>query len=886
MDTSHKNLNRLLAGFVFLVSLGVYVKTLAPTVPFWDCGEFIACSYTLGVPHPPGAPLYILLGRLFTLLPLSSDIAWRVNFMSATASALAVMFTYLVTVRLLLLWRRTSDTAVERMETLAERLSPVERAAVYTGGVVAALSLAVSDTFWFNAVEAEVYGFTMFLTMLAVWLTFYWMERRDDPESEKILLFIVYLFGLAGGVHLQAILTIPTILMILYFVVPQPFKNPYFWGGVLIFLFGATSHLHDFTPIIAIPLGLAALYYAMQSPRNTGALRFVVPLLTLVLLVTIGYYTYLSLMIRSGLQPIIDENDPENWQDFVQFLQRKQYGEESQLSLLFHRRASLWDYQIWNLFFKYFFSQFPLGFDDLAKVVDFGFRRATEPTPMIVPVSLIPLFLGFGGMFLHARRDTKHFLPLFVLFIISGIGLAVYLNMTDPQPRERDYFFIGAVVPYAIWIGMAVAGILHEVGGLTIDKLGHRTGSTVAITLLSGLFLLMPVQIMRKNFESHDRTGDYIPYDYAYNILQTCDRDAILFTNGDNDTFPLWFLQEVEKIRKDVKVVNLSLLNTNWYIKQLRDSPPKITIKYTDEYIDNVLCASTAEAAIRSGRVDPEPDPATGILRWKTKRVEAVGISWDLPAAEEYSLLRVQDVMVFKIIDWNTWEHPIYFAVTVADENKIGLQDYLSMEGMGFRLTKTKGVGLNVERSHKNLWEVYKYRGINDPDVYKDDNTQKLLINYRAAYLQLAETYRTQGEKDRAYAALKRCDDLIGMGWREYYWSASLCARLGKKTEGLTFIDKALATADTTNPDELLPIARVLLELDGVDRAISLYRSLIARRPSLDNTYYELALALEQKKDYKAAIETLQILKQQRPQDQEIEKMIAQIREKMTADSR
>ncbi|MBI4530922.1 MAG: tetratricopeptide repeat protein, partial [Candidatus Latescibacteria bacterium] len=432
----------------------------------------------------------------------------------------------------------------------------------------------------------------------------------------------------------------------------------------------------------------------------------------------------------------------------------------------------------------------------------------------------------------------------------------------------------------------AVAGILHEVGGLIRDEFGHRTGSTVAITLLSGLFLLMPIQILRKNFESHDRTGDYIPYDYAYNILQTCDRDAILFTNGDNDTFPLWFVQEVEGIRKDVKVVNLSLLNTNWYIKQLRDSPPRITIKYTDEYIDNVLCASTAEAAIRSGRVDPEPDPTTGVLQWKTKRVEAVGISWDLPAAEGYSLLRVQDVMVFKIIDWNTGERPIYFAVTVADENKIGLQDYLSMEGMGFRLTKTRGVGLNAERSHKNLWEAYKYRGINDPDVYKDDNTQKLLINYRAAYLQLAETYRTQGKNDIAYAALKRCDDLIGMSWRESYWSASLCARMGKKTEGLTFIDKALATADTTNPDELLPIARVLLDLDGVDRAISLYRSIITRRPSIDNTYYELALALEQKKDYKAAIETLQLLKQKHPQDQEVDKMIAQIREKMTAGSR
>jgi tetratricopeptide (TPR) repeat protein len=884
-DTSHRNLNRLAAGFVFIVSLGVYIKTLAPTVPFWDCGEFISCSYILGVPHPPGSPLFVLLGRIFTLLPIASEIAWRVNLMSAITSAFAVMLTYLTTVRLLLLWRRTSDTAVERMDMLAARLSLRGRAAIYVGSVVAALSLAFSDTFWFNAVEAEVYGFAMFFMMLAVWLTLYWMERRDDPESDKILLFIAYLFGLAGGVHLQVILTLPTILMILYFVLPKPFSNPYFWWGILIFLLGATSHLHDFVPFIAIPLALFALYFATQSPRNTGALRFAFPLLAVVLLFTIGYYTYFSLMIRSGMNPIIDENDPENWANFVQFLQRKQYGEESQLSILFDRKAPFWDYQIWNMCLKYLLSQFPLGFDDLSRLVNFGFRMATEPTSMVVPVSIIPILLGLYGVYLHAKRDIKQFLPLLVLFIISGLGLAIYLNMPDPQPRERDYVFVGAFAPYAIWIGMAIFEI--------IDLIGRRVTSLAPVALLSGLFLLMPVFILKTNFTSHDRTGNYIPYDYAYNILQTSDRDAVLFTNGDNDTFPLWFLQEVEGIRKDVKVVNLSLLNTPWYIKQLRDFPPKIKIRYSDEYIDNALCASTADAAIESGRVDRDPDPTTGALQWKTKRVEAAGISWELPAVEGYSLLRVQDVMVFQIVNWNNWERPIYFAVTVADENKIGLQDYLSMEGMGFRLTKTRGVGLNAERSYKNLWDIYQYRGVKDPRVYKDDNTRKLLTNYRAAYLQLAETYRTQGKNDQAYAAIKRCDDLIGMSWREYYWAANLCARMSKKPEGIGFVEKAIATSDSSNPDETLAITKILLDLDGIDRAISIYRKLINQRdklifqhPSIDNAYYDLSSALERKKDYKTAIETLQQLKQKRPDDKEVDKAITQLREKMTTGSR
>jgi tetratricopeptide (TPR) repeat protein len=780
MSDAHKT-NRIVAGLVFMIAFGVYLKTMAPTTSFWDCGEYIATSYILGVPHPPGAPLYILIGRLFTFLPFWEEIARRVNLISVLSSALTVMLTYLITVRLIKLWKGKLDT-------------PSDRVTTYVGGVVAALSLAFSDTFWFNAVEAEVYAPSMLLTSLGIWLALLWMEKHRISEGNRLLLFVVYLFGLGGGVHLLCWLTIPTILMLMVFTDTAPLKNVRLW--------------------VAIPV-----------------------------LFLLGYSTYYLLMVRAGLDPTINENDPATWESFKYFLQRKQYGEESILLNMLDRRADFWGYQVWNMYIKYFFQQFSLTLVNWTAT----FRAATGNIPMPVKIPVIPLALGFGGMILHGRKDPKRLLAFLALFVIMGFGLVVYLNMPDPQPRERDYAFVGAFWAFALWIGIGATGLLDVIKERA-QKQGESTerGRTSWAVLAGSVVLLsMPAHFLTVNYHSHDRTGDYIGHDYGYNILMSCEPNAILFTNGDNDTFPLWFLQEVKGIRKDVRVVNLSLLNTKWFIKQLRDYEPKVPIRMTDRFLDEKL---------------------DGGIPWPSEEMSAAGITWKLAGCGTYQArqgdtvrtiryFRIQDLMVIRIIHKNQWKQPIYFAVTVSRENKIGLEDYLRMEGMVYRLVQTEGKNqLEPERSRRNLFEVYQYRGIKDPKVYKDTNTAKLLGNYRAAYFQLAYTYQNQGEMDRAFETMKHAEQTMELGWQGCYTIVQMAHQAGRNEEGLEYLEQTMALEGERNPEAMMRFAYYANALGDPAEAIRLYRSVTELDPASPEPYYLMATLLERQEDYAGAL--------------------------------
>jgi len=816
---THSKANRIVGAAVFLITLGMYLKTAAPSVPFWDCGEFIATSYIMGVPHPPGAPLFVLIGRLFSLLPIGKEIAWRVNLISVLSSALCALFMYLISVRLLLLWR-AGRRPVFASDAAGARTSLWDLLPVYAGSAVGALCIAFSDTFWFNATEAEVYGIAMLVSMFGIWLAFVWSDRQEDPNSDRILLLIAYLFGLGAGIHLQCLLTIPSILLLVWFTNRRPLRNPWMWIGV-------------------------------------------------VLLFMLGYSTYFSLFIRSGLDPAIDENDPETLRSFRYFLQRKQYGEESLLSKLFDRKAPFWTFQLNDMFIKYFMQQYPLPLPSWV----LSFRKATKPEALPVSVPVIPILLGLIGMYAHLRREWKGFAIMFIVFGLMGLGLVVYLNMEDPQPRERDYFFVGAFMIFAMWIGIAISWILGHV---------RRAMPTPAVPVaLTAFFLLLPIGMGTAGYHSHDRTGNYIAYDYAHNILNSCEEDAILFTNGDNDTFPLWFLQEVERIRRDVKVVNLSLLNTNWYIKQLRDFEPRIAIKYSDQYIDDVLCGPDIEAIIRAGRVDGVERSTGRVLPWSAKEVTAAGLKWTMPAAKGYSLLRVQDVMVYNIIRWNQWTRPVYFAVTVAGENKIGIDDYLSMEGMVFRLERTKGQLMNAERSRHNLWDVYRYRGINDPAVYKNENTSKLLSNYRAAFSQLIHTYWTQGETEPLYEAMVKYDETLPLAWDEYWRSAQILERVGKPEEAVEFLEKAMAASDWRDPNRMLAFASFLIDIDALDLADSLCKEIIERYPSLDKAYYGVGAVMEKRGDYEGAIRALEEGLKFNPADQDAQRSLEALQQKL-----
>ncbi len=704
--------NKIVAGLVFFVTTIIYLSTLAPTVAFWDCGEFITTAYTLGIPHPPGAPFYTLLGRIFSMLPFG-EIAFRVNLLSAAAGIATVVLIYLCTVRLLSTWLDRDNT--------------VQQLAIFVGGVVASLSTAFSFSFWNNAIEAEVYGLSMCITMLAVWVALRWDDAHKDHNSDRLLLFIAYLFGLGAGVHLQCLLTIPGILILLFtdLMEDRPLKHQ------VLVVVGLT--LYPFLSIV-FPIEVAALL--------TGVV--VIGLLILrpewrnpqfwllgIIIGALGFSTYFALFIRSGLNPMIDMNDPETWENFKAFMGRQQYG----IHFVFPRRAEPWAFQF-NIHIKYFLQQFPF-FDGISAY----FRRAVDVYMgryEIIHYSLITLALGIGGAVYHLRKDWKRFASLFAMFALMGVGLVLYLNMPDPEPREREYIFVGAYTFFGIWMGIGAAGLI-----------AWMQNKSLAI-LAAALMLLVPSGILVENYHVHDRTGDFVPYDYAYNIMATCDENAILFTNGDNDTYPLWFLQGVEGVRNDIQIVNLSLIKTSWYIKQLK------------------------RLGIEVGLEDDEIDEALGGFQWEYDRgIEVAGLkleAGDIPIAEyptgrgreTVPVLEPHSLMIWRVVKHNWEKRPIYFAVTVPDINMAGLKPYLSMEGMAYKLVKSRGYEqFEEEKIKRNLLDVYRYTGVADSTVHKDPVARRLLSNYLILFDGLVRAYIRLGMHEEAYDVLAEVEKRV-----------------------------------------------------------------------------------------------------------------------------
>ncbi len=773
----HKKLNRIIAFLLFVVGVVVYGKTVAPTTSYWDCGEFIACSYILGVPHPPGSPLYILIGRIFTMLPIAEDIGLRVNLISVLASALTVMLTYLIIVRLIRLWRGTPTSLQDKVIT-------------YTGGVIGALALAFSDSFWFNAVEAEVYAPSIFFTALVVWLILVWLEKvdSDEPASDRILLVIAYVVGLATGVHLLNVLALPTVFLLIYFKKARlnlasfsKFALLSVLGFISIYSFGP---FEGFGIINGLPLilkefgfvGVIAFFLALfgavvWSVVNRRRIAFLV--LASLLLITVGYSTYTALYIRSNLQPAINENNPNVPERFVKYLKREQYGEIH----FWPRNAPFWEYQIKKMYIRYFGWQF------IGKGTTRGPDGYIAETLSTRGLMGLPFLVGLIGMFHHFRRDWKRASAVLTLFILTGVAIAIYLNQEDPQPRERDYAYVGSFFAFALWIGIGAASLVELMfGAIRHSAVLRKIGVAAMIVLL---FVAVPYKMFAFNYDEHDRTGNYVAYDYSYNILQSCEPNAILFTNGDNDTFPLWFLQYVYNIRRDVRVVNLSLLNTSWYIKQLRDEEPKVPIRLSDQAIDKlqprlwedrkiVLPVSRervlAELAKGEDNATLKPEDVP-----ENPKVEFI-LRGTLPAPPYGSAIRVQDLMIIHILQANQFRRPVYFAVTVSPTNMLGLDNrrnkdlpnYLRMDGLAFKVMPYGGPDefISPKKLEENLFTKFQYRNLDNPEVFYNYNIQGLLQNYRSAFLRLANYYLTLGKdepsmKERALRVLDKMNEVM-----------------------------------------------------------------------------------------------------------------------------
>jgi hypothetical protein len=763
MDLSAQMLNRkllwVLGAFVSLVSFIVYFVTVQPTTSFWDCGEFIACSRILGVMHPPGNPLILLLGRVTTMIPLFKDVALRMNVMSNVAAALTVLFTFLIIAKLIERWR-------------GEPRNWEDRLVVFGSAVFGALAFAFTDSFWFNAVEAEVYALSMLFTSAVIYLALRWEEQSAKASSLVLIFLIFYLFGLANGVHLENILTFPFVFMIAWFhenrtvrrllnLVAVQIAVPAFLYFVL-FQFNPASYGYDelikhqadavtFLKYFGLFWLVATLGYMYVKDRHVFAVWWVLPVIGL-----LSYSLYLVIYIRAGMHPPINENDPSTIFGMKEYLGRKQYGNEDMILTFLYRKADFWNYQIQLMYNRYFAWNF-IGkgatLDSQDRIVEiFSFRGLYG----------IPFLVGLWGAIYHFMKDWKRALAVLVLFFVTGYAIVLYVNQPDPQPRERDYSYVGSFFAFALWIGIGMAAVFDWLSETLKRKPRWKGPALGAVGLL--LLIAVPVNLLAVNYHEHSRAGNYVAWDYSYNILQTCEPDAVIFTNGDNDTFPLWYLQEVEGIRKDVRIVNLSLLNTPWYIKQLRDEQPKVPINLSDRAIETLqpMIWQTQQIEIpippEAARQAKKELGDTSTVKIGDKLVFPVKPTFGTSGTEG---IRVQDLMILQILHANQWRKPVYFAVTVSQDNFIGLSPYFRMDGLAFKVLPYVVRDVDGRILEENVVKKYKYRNLNNPRVYNDLNILKLLQNYRSGFLQLVQWYLDRGLKADAARTIEQMSKIM-----------------------------------------------------------------------------------------------------------------------------
>lgn len=846
----NKLLYKITGGVAFFASLVVYVMTMQVSVSFWDCGEFIASAYYLQVPHPPGTPFFLLLGRLFAMLPFAENIGFKVNMISALTSAFTVFFLYSSAVKLIENYRGK------------DYKSTFDALATYISAAIGALSLGFGDTFWFNAVEAEVYASALFFASFCFWLVLLWNENSDKAGNEKYLLLIAYLVGISLGVHLFAVLTLVPIVMIVIFknytndekiLAKSGYYFLAYCGLMLAIAIVLWSGLTDSTPPspeefravdkkFLVAFGIASalflgIFWKTIFNRGSffwsiiigsvvmvtvypGVIKYVPKLLLLVagesltvalivfislfaitgfiiywsskngkntvnllskafLFVLIGYSSMLMIVIRSNQDTPINLNSPKTVSELISYINREQYGEQPmfkrrwtsedhQLNIYKNYSSDLdfwWNYQMDHMFNRYLLWNY-VGRENT--VQDSGVD--------ISKFFAIPFLIGMLGFYFHFRKDWKMASVLTVLLMFMGYLMAYYSNSQEPQPRERDYFYVGAFFVFSIWIAIGIRGILDLIKEFS-TKIPEKPVTIALLVLFIGF---IPVKMLAENKWQNDRSRNFVPWDYAYNMLQSVEKDAIIFTNGDNDTFPLWYLQDVEGVRRDVRIANLSLINTNWYIKQLKNTAPygsqKVKMTFTDSQIDNIQPVEWKTSLV-SLPVDENTIKRFGIT--DTAVTNKGQISWTMPytmAYGEITGIRPQDIIVKNILEANRWERPVYFAVTCADNSMLGMNDYLVMEGMALRVSPVRNAvrgdyKINVPVMEKMLMHEpsgyskdyslgFKFRGLNDPTIFMDENHQRLTINYRHAYMRLASHYISEEMNiPKAQAVLKRMEE-------------------------------------------------------------------------------------------------------------------------------
>lgn len=953
-----KRTNNIVGWVICIIACTVYIMTMEATGSLWDCGEFISSAYKVQVPHPPGAPLFVLLGRLFTIPLAPSQAALGVNLMSALSSGFTILF---------LFWTITHFAR----RVIVKNGAPISREqmiAIMGAGIVGSLAYTFSDSFWFSAVEGEVYAMSSLFTAIVFWAILKWEHESDEAYADRWIVLIAFMMGLSIGVHLLNLLTIPAIVMVYYFkrykVTPMgtfwafiigcaltgmvqkfviqdtikasglmdvffvnSFGLPFYSGFAFYFIalaavliyglknprFGLYAPLILVASVIVIPafndatgtgvkilklIVAAAIifvpYFIKQFGTNVNSsnfLHFTKVTIYSILFLLLGYSTYITTMVRSTANPSVDMYNVDNPISLVGYLGREQYGDfpliygqvftarptgyedagniyargkdkyqiagkkqvpvyAAEDKMLFPR---VWDasndqghadyyrdylnlaegqkpsfgdnvrffvqYQVGFMYLRYFMWNFSGKQNDTqgyGNVRDGNFitgisfldnmmygDQSTMPDSLKNnkahnKLFLLPFILGLIGFVFHYNNHRRDSLVAGLLFFFTGFAIVLYLNQAGNQPRERDYAYVGSFYAFAIWIGLGVLSIYQF--------LKTKTKSAISAPLATIICLLaVPVLMGFQEWDDHDRSSKTIARDVASDYLQSCAPNAILFTVGDNDTYPLWYAQEVEGIRPDIRVINLSLLGVDWYIDQQRhmvNKSPAVPMswsadKYQGEnrnyiqYYDGGNFPQDKFYNLKEvmgfmGSDDPRaklsttdgsqinylpakklfiPVDVAEVIKNGTVDIhDSARVMPQLPFQINKTYLLKNDLAVYDIIAANEWKRPIYFT----SPTDLGLNDYLRMDGLTYRLVPLKKEesndpmgaekNVNIPAMYQNLMTKFTFGGANVNGTYFDEPNRKLLQYIRNSYTRLGTALALEGNKDSALAVLNKAD--------------------------------------------------------------------------------------------------------------------------------
>lgn len=959
-----RKVNNIVGWVTGAIATLVYLMTMEPTVSYWDCGEFISCAYNIEVGHSPGAPLFMMIQRMFGMLAGSdlSKVAMMTNAWSAIASGLTILF---------LFWTITH---------FAKRLLVKDREAEPTGnqtlmimgaGLIGGLAYTFSDTFWFSAVEAEVYATSSFFTAIVFWAILKWEHIAHKPNADRWLILIAYLMGLSVGIHLLNLLAIPAVAMVYYY---RRYESSTM-GAIIAFVIGcAILGLVQFGVLQGLPI-LASKFdllfvNSMGLPFDSGAITFIILLIAVLagsvifakrkgwyllhtgmlclIFIIIGFSSYFAPIIRSRADVAIDMTNPDNAISLTSYIQREQFGSQPLLSGPYftdepddlintgkryarsqkdgkdfyaevgdkkeykygagkkHFFPRIWDgndpqhkrfyqsyldlqngeeptsadnmrfffrYQIDWMWWRYFMWNYAGRQNDMEgqggpkdgnwisgiKFYDKTFRGVGDLDTMQDgyvnnrarnEFYFLPFILGILGIIYQFNRNKKDGIVTLVLFFFTGIAIAIYLNMPPLQPRERDYAFAGSTYTYAIWIGLGVL----MVGDLFNRFLKGKAGSVLAIVIC---LLAVPTLMAKEGWDDHDRSNKYLAHSTAYNTLMSCEKNAILFTFGDNDTYPLWYLQEVEKIRPDVRIINMSLLGIDWYIDQLsykiNEAPAVPMVWSRDAYIGDrstyliynkpqnipesqYFNLMDVVKFMSSNNPNDQLKTRTGasvnfmptknltipaltkedlIAKGFIDAADTANISTDIRFTFPKNNALKDDIATLNIvaaISNQGWDRPIYFSGGLPGDNYIGMQDYMRLEGVVYRLLPFKMLNnppaanpgeigsIDLKKSYDLFMNVYQWGNAGKDNVYYDEKNRLMFSAYRMNSSRIATELAREGKTKEAGAILDKVLDNISE--RSYYYDATAYFMavayysIGDKEKGRLVADKLVKNAE------------------------------------------------------------------------------------------